>query len=175
MTQDFIKAVEDARNTFVAELLTKLIAINTNQRKDAHAEIGIFINNRELNSDTIRINPSNGLEVEVFDKLHDMWMNVNSYNEQTLIEIGTQIEKKYNEIRTDVFCRLGIVIQPTKEQIEVLFGAKDNATSADMLVKIIQEGNYRIEGETYIPSSEIDTYNMYNGTKYTAEDVVCEF
>lgn len=175
MTQDFIKAVEDARNTFIAQVLTKIIAINTNQRKDAHAEIGIFINNHELNADTIRINPFNGLEVEVFDKLHDMWMNVNSYNEQTLIEIGTQIEKKYNEIRTDIFCRLGIVIQATKEQIEVLFGAKDETISADMLVKIIQEGNYRIEGETYIPSGEISTYNSYNGTDYYVTDVECEF
>ena len=75
-------------------------------------------------------------------------------------------EPKREQSNNELFVRLGIFINPTDEEMDKILKG-DIAT----LQKVIKENRYEIGGDTYVPSTVIESYNEENGTDYNADDI----
>jgi len=67
-----------------------------------------------------------------------------------------------------IWARLGAAITMTEEEADkVLTG------DAETLIRILREGRFELEGDTYIPDVMIEDFNAEHGTKYTEQDLAC--
>ncbi len=61
--------------------------------------------------------------------------------------------------------RLGVSIYASEDEIDKLMTDCDD----DILRKIIADGRWRPDGESYIPEVTVEEYNAANGTFYEGE------
>lgn len=71
-----------------------------------------------------------------------------------------------DEPKHDIFCRLGIYIHPTDEELDKIFKG-----DTEVLKQVIKDNRFTIDGDTYIPSPMVETYNEGNGTHYEVDDI----
>jgi hypothetical protein len=64
-----------------------------------------------------------------------------------------------------IWLRLGVTIETSQEKMrEILSGNRD------VLQQVINDGEFVVDGETYIPDFEVEEYNEDNGTDFKVED-----
>lgn len=65
-----------------------------------------------------------------------------------------------------IWMRLGISVLGTSQNIDNIIKGDGN-----LLAKLLCEGQFEIDGDTYIPDTSIDNYNHENGTQYDETNV----
>ena len=65
-----------------------------------------------------------------------------------------------------IWIRLGATLRGTEEEIEKLF----TEDRSDVLLKILKEGRYEFEGDTYITEPTVDNYNAEYGTNHEVDE-----
>lgn len=68
-----------------------------------------------------------------------------------------------------VWMRLGVDVIGDKETIEKIIQGDKNA-----LMKLLENGNVYVNGDTYIPENIVEEYNEENGTDFGVYDVEFE-
>lgn len=68
-----------------------------------------------------------------------------------------------------LWMRLGVSLRITVAEEAIIFG-EDGAKAEEMLRRIIAEGRFRPDGDTYIPAPTVDEYNREYGTDYEVGD-----
>lgn len=65
-----------------------------------------------------------------------------------------------------IWMRLGVSVFGSAEEI-------DNVLNEEhlQLIKLLREGRFEINGDTYIPDTSVDEYNQTNGTHYTEQNI----
>ena len=63
--------------------------------------------------------------------------------------------------------RAGITLHVTEEEVAELLKSENYN---DVLRKIISEGRFEFDGDSYIPSISVELYNKENGTNYEEDD-----
>lgn len=63
-----------------------------------------------------------------------------------------------------IWMRLGVTLRGSVEEIESLL--EGGEASAETLDKILKEGRFDIDGDSYIPDSEVESYNEEYGTSH---------
>lgn len=69
-----------------------------------------------------------------------------------------------------IWMRLGVTLEGTKEEIETLL-SDDYDLSKNALKKILTEGRYKVDGDSYIPETCVEEYNNDYGTDHEVDDV----
>lgn len=72
----------------------------------------------------------------------------------------------------ELWIRLGVVLQLTPEEETAIFSNSDHLM-ASAIKKIVTEGRYRLNGDTYVPGVVVDEFNSKNGTSYETGDYGC--
>ena len=72
-----------------------------------------------------------------------------------------------------IWMRLGITVEATKEQVETILQGDESAD--EVLLELLKSHSYHIDGNTYIPSSEVEVYNEENGTDFEVGDLDFDF
>ena len=67
-----------------------------------------------------------------------------------------------------VWLRLGVTVNGSPDEIESLFSQSEAADAT--LAKILKEGRYKIEYDTYIPEPSVEQYNASYGTNHVVGD-----
>lgn len=71
-----------------------------------------------------------------------------------------------------IWMRLGVTISATDAEIEKLLAKKpdewDAEESKKVLLKILKQNRFKVDGNTYIPGTVIDSYNEENGTRFNS-------
>lgn len=70
--------------------------------------------------------------------------------------------------KANIWMRVGVLVTAEENEIEALINNRD----ADRLKNILSKGNLTIDGETYIPESEIEGYNEKYGTNHEIKDYI---
>lgn len=65
-----------------------------------------------------------------------------------------------------IWMRLGATVSGSKEEIEKVIEGDGEA-----LQKLLDKGSFSVDGECYIPSCEIESYNEEYGTDHKIDDV----
>lgn len=68
-----------------------------------------------------------------------------------------------------LWMRLGVSLRITKAEEAVIFG-EDGAKAEELLRRIIAEGRFEPDGDTYIPCVTVEEYNQQYGTDYEVGD-----
>lgn len=71
--------------------------------------------------------------------------------------------------KRSIWMRLGITLTGTKEEIEALFD-DDCDTSKNALMKMLTDGNYNFDGDSYIPETCVEDYNDTYKTNHEVGD-----
>jgi hypothetical protein len=69
-----------------------------------------------------------------------------------------------------IWMRLGVTLNGTKEEIESLF-SDDYEVSRNALMKILTEGRFNFDGDSYIPEPSVEDYNESYGTEHEVGEV----
>ena len=69
----------------------------------------------------------------------------------------------------NLWMRLGITLTGSKDEIESVING-----DAQTLTSLLQAGKYKCEGDTYIPSDSIYSYNADNNTEFDETEVEFE-
>lgn len=69
-----------------------------------------------------------------------------------------------------LWMRLGVTILATEEEIDKLLADVTDEWNAEkskkVLLNILKEGRFAVDGNTYVPGTVIDSYNEENGTQF---------
>lgn len=65
----------------------------------------------------------------------------------------------------NLWMRAGVSLQITEEEEQTLF-TEDCHTAAETFKKIISEGRFKLDGDSYIPNGAVEAYNEAYGTNY---------
>lgn len=68
-----------------------------------------------------------------------------------------------------LWMRLGVSLRITEAEEKIIFG-EDKAAAEELLRRIIAEGRFAPDGDTYIPGVTVDEYNAEYGTDYEVGD-----
>lgn len=68
-----------------------------------------------------------------------------------------------------LWMRLGVSLRITEAEEAVIFG-DDGAKAEELLRRIIAEGRFEPDGDTYIPAPTVEEYNQKYGTDYEVGD-----
>lgn len=68
-----------------------------------------------------------------------------------------------------LWMRLGVSLRITEAEEKIIFG-EDKAAAEELLRRIIAEGHFAPDGDTYIPGVTVDEYNAEYGTDYEVGD-----
>lgn len=68
-----------------------------------------------------------------------------------------------------LWMRLGVSLRITVAEEAIIFG-EDGAKAEELLRRIIAEGRFRPDGDTYIPAPTVEEYNQEYGTDYEVGD-----
>ena len=68
-----------------------------------------------------------------------------------------------------LWLRLGVSLRITKAEEAVIFG-EDGAKAEELLRRIIAEGRFEPDGDTYIPAPTVEEYNQKYDTDYEVGD-----
>lgn len=65
----------------------------------------------------------------------------------------------------NLWMRAGVSLQITEKEETILFSA-DYDKGAETFKKIVSEGRFKLDGETYVPEDAVRDFNETNGTNY---------
>ena len=68
-----------------------------------------------------------------------------------------------------LWMRAGISLRITEEEEKILFST-DYDKGAEIFKKIVAEGRFNLDGETYIPSEAVKDFNESNNTNYKVQE-----
>lgn len=68
-----------------------------------------------------------------------------------------------------LWMRLGVSLRITVAEEAIIFG-EDGAKAEELLRRIIAEGRFSPDGDTYIPAPTVEEYNQEYGTDYEVGD-----
>lgn len=71
---------------------------------------------------------------------------------------------------TPIWARLGATLFPTMEEVDILCSAINDAERHAVLKRILSEGRFQFDGESYIPQNCVEDFNDENGTDYEPAD-----
>ena len=69
----------------------------------------------------------------------------------------------------ELWMRAGITLSVTDEEAEALLGS-DDAAADKTICKILKEGRYCFNGNSYIPDTVVETFNRKYGTDFDIEE-----
>lgn len=69
----------------------------------------------------------------------------------------------------DLWLRAGVTLQITEEEEKILFSA-DCEARAETFKKIVSEGRFKWDGDTYIPEDIVNEFNHTHGTDYEVSE-----
>lgn len=68
-----------------------------------------------------------------------------------------------------LWMRLGVSLRITEAEESIIFA--DDGRAEELLRKIIAEGRFMPDGDTYIPEVTVEEYNREYGTEYEVGDI----
>lgn len=68
-----------------------------------------------------------------------------------------------------LWMRLGVSLHITEAEEQVIF-SEDRAKARELLRRIIAEGRFEPDGDTYVPAVTVEEYNEQYGTDYEVGD-----
>ena len=68
-----------------------------------------------------------------------------------------------------LWMRLGVSLSITEAEEKIIF-SEDWARAAELLRRIIAEGRFEPDGDSYIPAVTVEEYNEEHGTNYGVGD-----
>lgn len=71
----------------------------------------------------------------------------------------------------ELWMRVGVTLNVTKNEIEALLGNTDLETCLKTFENIVIDGRAKLDGETYIPYDSLENINETFETSYTACDI----
>ena len=74
---------------------------------------------------------------------------------------------------TGVWLRLGVHLDINDEQANLLMAGC--GIGKTIIRQAIQNGDFKLDGDTYIPGYMVDAYNRIHGTEYLCDDINYEF
>lgn len=69
----------------------------------------------------------------------------------------------------NIWMRAGVTLQATAEEIETLMSDRYD-TAHDTLCKILREGRFTFDGNSYIPGTAVQDYNQKYGASFRTEE-----
>lgn len=69
----------------------------------------------------------------------------------------------------NLWMRAGVNLQITEEEETILF-SNDYDKGAKTFKKIVSEGRFKLDGETYVPEDAVRDFNETNGTNYEVQE-----
>lgn len=69
-----------------------------------------------------------------------------------------------------IWIRAGMTLSISDEEAQVIFAGSESA-AGDVAKKVIAEGRFAFDGESYIPQVCVAEYNRGNGTSFEERDV----
>lgn len=73
-----------------------------------------------------------------------------------------------------IWMRLGLSIEMFEGEEEKIFG-EDKEAAAEAIRKIVCDGRFLLDGDSYIPETAVEDFNDLYGTKYTEAEIDFEF
>lgn len=73
-----------------------------------------------------------------------------------------------------IWMRLGISIEMFEGEEEKIFG-EDKEAAAEAIRKIVIDGRFLLDGDSYIPETAVEGFNDLYGTKHTEDEINFEF
>ena len=70
----------------------------------------------------------------------------------------------------EVWMRLGVVLDIEEKEMDILFG-DDPIEAKQVLIKALDHGNYRVDGNSYIPEISIEEVNRVYKKNYEESDI----
>ena len=68
-----------------------------------------------------------------------------------------------------LWMRLGVSLRITEAEEAIIFA--NDGRAEELLRKIIAEGRFVPDGDTYIPETTVEEYNREHGTEYDTGDI----
>ena len=97
-----------------------------------------------------------------------VWRSMDRFNQSApadgLVEMSSSLAQSSSSFKK-TWLRLGVSIYASEDEIDKLMTDCDD----DILRKIIADGRWRPDGESYIPEVTVEEYNAANGTFYEGE------
>lgn len=76
--------------------------------------------------------------------------------------------------KINVWIRLGVTISVTKDELDKLLGS-NQVVGASVIERHIENSEFIVDGESYIPFEVVDGINKKLGTNYDCDDYDFEF
>lgn len=73
-----------------------------------------------------------------------------------------------------IWMRLGVSIEMFENEEKKIFG-EDKEAAAEAVRKIVCDGRFLLDGDSYIPETSVEDFNSLYGTKYAEDEINVEF
>ena len=70
-----------------------------------------------------------------------------------------------------LWLRLGVGLQITEAEEKIILSSDSDVEIAETVRKIVAEGRFALDGDSYIPDSSVESFNEIYGTDYEEADV----
>lgn len=73
-----------------------------------------------------------------------------------------------------IWIRLGVSMDMFESEEKKIFG-EDKEAAAEAVRKIVCDGRFLLDGDSYIPETAVEDFNSLYGTKYAEDEINFEF
>lgn len=73
-----------------------------------------------------------------------------------------------------IWMRLGVSMEMFENEEKKIFG-EDKEAAAEAVRKIVCDGRFLLDGDSYIPETAVEDFNGLYGTKYAGDEINFEF
>lgn len=73
-----------------------------------------------------------------------------------------------------IWMRLGVSIDMSEREEEKIFG-EDRDAAAEAVRKIVADGRFLLDGDSYIPETSVEDFNKRYGTRHNEAEIGFEF
>ncbi len=83
---------------------------------------------------------------------------------------GDFIEEDQKKRTRKLWMRLGVLFYISEKEERVILG-DDNVQASDVLRRIVREGRFAPDGDSYIPEATVEQYNEENCCAYEVREI----
>lgn len=83
---------------------------------------------------------------------------------------GDFIEEDQKKRTRKLWMRLGVLFYISEKEERVILG-DDNVQASDVLRRIVREGRFTPDGDSYIPEATVEQYNEENCCAYEVREI----
>lgn len=110
------------------------------------------------------------LNVKLERYLNTFWRKDEAKSFASLSELENWIASGEKPLTRKLWARLGVSLRITAEEEAVIFGA-DETLSEKTIRKIILDGRFTPDGDSYVPEPAAEQFNEDYGTNHPVRDI----